>query len=252
MDKLAAGIVDKLSIVGFFNVIISGSVLLYGISPILDRYAPDIFYLKLGLEKDIEKAIVACLMCYLFGCALQSIQEFSFKWLKSNIASRCLATIDNEEKQPQEKPIISNAQRRIEVTKLADKLFKKKNQGTFDPNNKEMCSYFIDYCEYSNSVKGYGSKASRYSESATFFEQLAVAFFTLTVIGIFIVLFVHPGELQYLIGYTVLGGIFTGRAYQCRLNWAKTVLSTYEAVADKEEYDRETSLGMLLKSEPEL
>ena len=30
MDKLAAGIVDKLSIVGFFNVIISGSVLLYG------------------------------------------------------------------------------------------------------------------------------------------------------------------------------------------------------------------------------
>ena len=75
-----------------------------------------------------------------------------------------------------------------------------------------------------------------------------VAFFTLTVIGIFIVLFVHPGELQYLIGYTVLGLIFTGRAYQCRLNWAKTVLSTYEAVADKEEYDRETSLGMLLKS----
>ena len=101
MDKLAAGIVDKLSIVGFFNVIISGSVLLYGISPILDRYAPDIFYLKLGLEKDIEKAIVACLMCYLFGCALQSIQEFSFKWLKSNIASRCLATIGNEEKEPQ-------------------------------------------------------------------------------------------------------------------------------------------------------
>ena len=88
-----------------------------------------------------------------------------------------------------------------------------------------MCSYFIDYCEYSNSVKGYGSKASRYSESATFFEQLAVAFFTLTVIGIFIVLFVHPGELQYLIGYTVLGVIFTGRAYQCRLNWAKTVLA---------------------------
>jgi hypothetical protein len=83
-------------------------------------------------------------------------------------------------------------------------------------------------------------------------KQLAVAFFTLTVIGIFIVLFVHPGELQYLIGYTVLGLIFTGRAYQCRLNWAKTVLSTYEAVADKEEYDRETSLGMLLKSEPEL
>ena len=252
MDKLAAGIIDKLSIVGFFNVIISGSVLLYGISPILDRYAPDIFYLKLGLEKDIEKAIVACLMCYLFGCALQSIQEFSFKWLKSNIASRCLATIDNEEKQPQEKPIISNAHRRMEITELAEKLFKKKNLGTFDPNNKEMCSYFIDYCEYSNSVKGYGSKASRYSESATFFEQLAVAFFTLTVIGIFIVLFVHPGELQYLIGYTVLGLIFTGRAYQCRLNWAKTVLSTYEAIADKEEDDRETSLGMLLKSEPEL
>ena len=176
MDKLAAGIIDKLSIVGFFNVIISGSVLLYGISPILDRYAPDIFYLKLGLEKDIEKAIVACLMCYLFGCALQSIQEFSFKWLKSNIASRCLATIGNEEKEPQEKPIISNAHRRVEVTELAEKLFKKKNQGTFDPNNKEMCSYFIDYCEYSNSVKGYGSKASRYSESATFFEQLAVAF----------------------------------------------------------------------------
>ena len=155
-------------------------------------------------------------------------------------------------KEPQEKPIISNAHRRIEVTELADKLFKKKNQGDFDPNNKEMCSYFIDYCEYSNSVKGYGSKASRYSEAATFFEQLSCAFYILTLIGIFIVLFVHHGDWHYLIAYTVLGGIFTGRAYQCRLNWAKTVLSTYEAVADKEEYDRETSLGMLLKSEPEL
>ena len=88
-----------------------------------------------------------------------------------------------------------------------------------------MCSYFIDYCEYSNSVKGYGSKASRYSESATFFEQLSCAFYILTLIGIFIVLFVHHGGWHYLIAYTVLGGIFTGRAYQCRLNWAKTVLS---------------------------
>ena len=65
-------------------------------------------------------------------------------------------------------------------------------------------------------------------------------------------LFVHPGELQYLIGYTVLGLIFTGRAYQCRLNWAKTVLSTYEAVADKEEYDRETMLGPLLNSDSDM
>ena len=112
-----------------------------------------------------------------------------------------------------------------------------------------MCSYFIDYCEYSNSVKGYGSKASRYSEAATFFEQLSCAFYILTLIGIFIVLFVHHSDWHYLIAYTVLGGIFTSRAYQCRLNWAKTVLSTYESVADKEEYDRETMLGPLLNSD---
>ena len=43
MDKITAGIVDKLSIIGFFNVIVSGGVFLYGISPVLNRYVPGFF-----------------------------------------------------------------------------------------------------------------------------------------------------------------------------------------------------------------
>ena len=82
MDKLAAGIIDKLSIIGFFNVIISGGVLLYGFSPILGRYVPGIFYMQLGLQKDLEKGIIICLVCYIFGSALQSIQVLFFKGLK--------------------------------------------------------------------------------------------------------------------------------------------------------------------------
>ena len=74
MDKIAAGIIDKLSIVGFFNVIISGAVILHGLSPVMDRYAPQLFYAKLGLDNDLEKGIIICLMCYILGCALQGIQ----------------------------------------------------------------------------------------------------------------------------------------------------------------------------------
>ena len=67
MDKLAAGIVDKLNIIGFFNVILSGGVFLYGLSPILGKYAPQLFYAALGLSKDIEIAVVLGVACYIIG-----------------------------------------------------------------------------------------------------------------------------------------------------------------------------------------
>ena len=207
-------------------------MLLYGISPILDRYVPGIFYLQLGLEKDLEKGIVMCLLCFILGCALQSVQEFLFEGLSSHVKNRCLAIAEKTSDGTQAKGILSNEYRREGLIKLADKLFSDKGLGEFDPNNKKMCSYFIDYCDYSNSVKGFSSKSSRLSESATFYEQIAVAFYALTVIGILISIFSHTNVLLYCLGYLAMGSIFTGKAYQCRLNWAKTVLSTYEAVND--------------------
>ena len=233
MDKIAEGIVDKLSIIGFFNVILSGGVLLYGISPILNRYAPELFYLKLGLENDIEKAIVLFLACYILGNALQSLQEFLFKGLKASVVNRCLAGPDKTEKNVPGKNVLANKYKREVNVKLAAKLFSEKELGEFDPNNKEMCSYFVDYCDYSNSFKGFGSKAGRLSESATFFEQLAVVFYVLALLGIIVILCTHNGEWPYCVGYLAMGGIFTGRAYQCRLNWVRMVLSTYEAVSDQ-------------------
>lgn len=251
MDKIASGIIDKLSIVGFFNVIISGAVILYGISPILDQYAPQIFFVRLGLNSDIERGIIICLLCYIIGCALQGMQETLFKGLKKHVVTNCLVSSEKTSEGVQARSVLGNTYKEQGVIKLAAQLFSIKNLGEFDPGNKEMCSYFVDYCEYSNSIKGYGSKASRQNESATFYEMLALAFYTLVVIGILIIVFVHTSEWPYCIFYLIMGFIFTGRAYQHRVNWLKAVLSTFEAAADKEASDIEQLNNLFIGDEAE-
>ena len=239
MDKLAAGIIDKLSIIGFFNVIISGGVLLYGFSPILGRYVPGIFYMQLGLQKDLEKGIIICLVCYIFGSALQSIQVLFFKGLKASVVNKCLSGVSKKKKEVQGNGILENKYKREGTVELADKLFADKKMGEFNPEDSDMCRYFFDYCEYSNSIKGYSVRADRLNESAAFYEQLAVAFFTLVVAGLLFWLFARTNVLMYCIGYLVMGAIFTGRAYHCRLNWARTVLATYEVAADQDSAEEE-------------
>lgn len=234
MDKIATGIVDKLNIIGFFNVILSGGVLLYGISSLLDLYTPNIFFAKLGLENDIEKGIIICVACYIIGNALQCLQEYLFKALKRSVMNGCLADVEKTEGPAPGITVLTNSYRRKGIIKLASDLFKQKGLGEFDPNDPDMCNYFFDYCDYSNSIKGNGSKASRLSESATFYEQLAVAFYMLVLVGVLILIFAHTGEWPYCIGYLVLGAIFTARAYKYRKDWGKTVLATYEATVDKE------------------
>ena len=238
MDKITEGIIDKLSIIGFFNVILSGGVLLYGISPILDQYFPGIFYNLLGLESDLEKAVVLCVSCYILGSALQVLQEKLFKILKSSVANKCLGGEVNVGDGMQGKSVLSNQYKRDSLIKLADKLFAEKNLGEFDPDDKEKCSFFIDYCDYMNSISGFGSKASKLSESATFFEQLAIAFYALVVFGIPVLVYANTNEWVYCVVYLILGGLFTGRAYQYRLDWAKAVLSTFQTVSDIEEAKR--------------
>lgn len=233
MDKVAAGIVDKLSIIGFFNVIISGGVLLYGISPILDRYAPGIFYMNLSLEKDLEKGIILCLVCYIMGSAMQSIQALFFKGLKAGIVNKCLLGMQKTGSDLPEEGVLANRFKREDIAAMAAKLFADKNLGEFDPEDPVMCQYFFDYCEYSNSIKGYSGRADRLSESAAFYEQLTVAFYALVVIGIVYMLVARVNTWIYCLGYLAMGTVFMGRAYHCRLNWARTVLSTYEVVTDQ-------------------
>ena len=233
MDKITSGIIDKLSIVGFFNVILSGCLLLYGISPVLDKYVPGFFYLQLGLEKDFEKVIVILLLCFILGCAVQSIQELLFKGLKAVVANRCLSRFGKFGRKIPVKGVQSNQYHREGTIRLAEKLFSEKNLGEFDPENKEMCRYFIDYCEYSNSIKGYSAQSSRLSESATFYEQLAVAFYLLTMTGILVIIFTRTNAALYSIVYLIMGSLFAAKAYQCRLNWARAVLSTYEVISDQ-------------------
>ena len=235
MDKVAANIVDKLRIIDFFNVIVSGGVVLYGISPILNKYAPSFFYVNLGLENNVEKAIVICLVCYIFGNALQSIQVLFFKGLKSIVVNRCLSEVsaDKGKEAQQKSSVLANEYKRADVLAKAVKLFTDKNLGAFDPQDPAMCQYFFDHCELSNSINGYGGRAERLNELATFYEQLAVAFYTLTVFALFYMLFVHTNAFLDCLGYLLMGAIFMGRAYQSRLNWARTVLTTYGVVTDK-------------------
>lgn len=232
MGKIAEGIIDKLSIIGFFNVIISGGVFLYGISPILDRYAPGLFYAKLGLEKDLEKAIVACLLCYIFGSVLKCLQLLFFGGMKTGVVNRCMNGMRKAKNGMQEDIISSNKYQRQDIFALASKLFEDRNLGKFNPKDKEMCQYFFEYCKLSNSINGFGNRAFQLSESAAFYQQVAIAFFSLVLIGILLSVFTNNNALPYCIGYLALGVVFLSRAYHCLMNWAGTVLATYEVLAD--------------------
>ncbi len=239
MERIASGIIDKLNIIGFFNVIISGGVLLYGISPLLDKYVPGLFSSQLGIENDLAQLVAICLACYILGSALNSLQEQVFKGFKTSIRNRCLSGVSTIWRGISGKCVIANKYKRARLIMLAEKMFTEKNLGTFNPEDPEMCSGFIDYCEASNAMKGNGGTAERFNESATFYEQLSVAFFILTAIGIVMMVFFRLNVWAYCLGYLVLATVFAGRAYQCCMHWARNVLSTYLAIAESEETEQE-------------
>ena len=234
MDKIASGIIDKLSIFDFFNVIISGGLLLYGISPILTQQAPEYVYSVLDLENGVEKVIVILLICYILGSILKGMQEVFFKDVESGFVKKCLAGRIMAEKESKETGTVKNQYSRKSIIGLAEKLFEDKKLGKFDPEDKDMCECFFDYCEESNAVGGFGSKASQLNESAGFYEQLAIAFFMLALFGVILSLFMNKHAWMYSILYLALGGGFMGRGYNNHKKWAKTVLTTYEAVVDME------------------
>ena len=82
--------------------------------------------------------------------------------------------------------------------------------------------------------EGFNIESSRLSESAAFYEQLAVAFYMLAAAGILAAVITRTNTLLYCVAYLAMGSIFTGRAYQYHLSWARVVLSTYEVVTDQE------------------
>ena len=235
MDKITAGIVDKLSIIGFFNVIVSGGVFLYGISPVLNRYVPGFLYMQLGLEQDLEKAVIMCLLCYIFGCVLKGIQSLLFGRIKAGLVNRCLAGAGKAEKGVPGKGILDNPYQRKVVTALAAKLFADRGLGQFDPEDSEMCRYFFEYCENSNSIKGLDGRASQLNESASFCEQLTTVFFTLAAVGIILSLFTGQNVWGYCLTYLAMGGVFLWSAWHSRRKWVGAVLTTYETATEQDE-----------------
>lgn len=234
MDKITSGIIDKLSLIGFFNVILSGGIILYGSSPLINEYAPGLLYVRLGVEEDFEKVVVIILLCFVIGSILQGFQRLLFKNVKSKIVTKCLSDMVQADDEVLKKGVLSNKYQREGVMKMAEKLFEDKNLGPFDPKDASMAGYFFNYCENSNSIKGYSGRASRSSEAANFYEQLAVAFYALAIIGVLATVFGTSNVLLYSIGFFALGSVLTGMAYNSRMNWAKAVLSTYEVVTDIE------------------
>ena len=231
MDKIAAGIVDKLSLIGFFNVIISGGILLYGISPVIGEYAPGVFYDEVGLENNLEQVIVIGLMSYVLGSTLQSLQGWFFRNQRARIVNQCLSETLQIGEKLQIGSVLTNRYKRQEAIELATKLFASRKLGEFDPENPEMCQYFFDLCESINSLRGQNGKAERMNESAAFYEQLAMVFFVMTTVGIILTLLGRRDVWLYCIFYLAIALIFTGRAHYYRLSWVKTVIATYEASA---------------------
>lgn len=232
MDDIAAGIVDKFSVIDFFNVLISGVVFIYGLSLTLNDYIPAYLYNNIALAGGIEKGIITFILCYLSGGVIQMVKILFFDIYRSMVTSKCLAKIDTKKHWIKINCVLDNNYKRDVYIKLAVRLFHNKQLGSFNPSDTKMCQYFFAYCEYYNTLRGNNAKTEKMREVSSLCEQIAIAFYSLTIIAFFY--FVINKSGYYWLFFFILGTVFAERARISRINWAKMVMATYEAGVDRE------------------
>lgn len=232
MDDIAAGIVDKFSMIDFFNVLISGGVFIYGLSLILNDYVPAYLYNKITLAGNIEKGIITFILCYLSGGVIQMAKIYFFDIYRSMVTSKCLAKIDNKKHLFKINSVLDNNYKRDVYIKLALRLFHNKQLGRFNPSDTKMCQYFFAYCEYYNTLRGNNAKTEKMREVSSLCEQIAIAFYSLTLIALLYYI-INKSEYYWLF-FFIIGTVFVERARISRINWAKMVMATYEVGVDRE------------------
>lgn len=228
-------IMEKFSVVDFFNMIIGGFIFFLGMTVL----APDIrSYLKLDEERNFIEGIlliaVFLALSYIVGLILYQIeQEIICKRLsyQNKMIEDCLIN----------PKVVDNQCKLIIYTKKAKKYFLDNDISTdafcF---TKEQCRCFFTYCIYYIHVRGLDWKTERMREIQNLSGILTAGFGMLSVIGFIVSITLSAlcqNVLRYLIvtgAYMILTVVFYDKHRTDIRNRIRMVLAVYNASVDKE------------------
>ena len=98
MDEVAGGIIDKFSVLDFFNVVIVGAFFSFGISFLFNKNLFDYLYNPIGISNIFAKGLIVAGCCYLCGAMIQNLSVILFSHEKSKLRRECLSEVSNHKK----------------------------------------------------------------------------------------------------------------------------------------------------------
>lgn len=252
MDEVAGGIIDKFSVVDFFNVVITGAFFSFGMSFLLNKNLFECLYNPLDISDLIAKGLVVTGCCYMCGAMIQSLSIILFSHEKAKLSEECLSEVNTDKRLIKKilqrlniGVVIQNNNKREIHKKLQQSLLESKritSSNTSEESYKENNSYYFAYCEYYNAVRKNNTKTEKMRELSALCESITACMLLLLAVYTFINygnkycnLSIEMNSNKYVT--IILLILFIGSLYRAllsRFNWTRMVLATYEACVDQE------------------
>ena len=252
MDEVAGGIIDKFSVLDFFNVVIVGAFFSFGMSFLFNKNLFDYLYNPIGISNIFAKGLIVAGCCYMCGAMIQNLSIILFSHEKAKLREECLSEVSNHKKPLKTilhflniDVVIRNKNKREIHQKLLQWLLESKritSSKSSKESNKENNSYYFAYCEYYNSVRKNNTKTEKMRELSALCESITTCMLLLLIVSIAInyrnKYYNLSNETNSNIYVTIIllllsiGSLY--RALLSRFNWTRMVLATYEASVDQE------------------
>lgn len=256
---------EQLGIYDFFNVLLSGTIFIFGfciISQDLNKY--------IWSNLSLSKSLGIILLIYILGMVLQEVgsiaDRYIFKIYKGMNQKILKGNIDSQYEEEIRNKIITNpivlARYRMTADRLIKAFVSDKNDERFE--NNHVNGFVFSVCQYYVSVCGKDKKVEKLRALFAMSKTLMTCFFLLSVLALFSVLtntepsinFVDLLGLSYLkcvncaskvllsICFASIGVLFVFRARRTMKNFLLILLGTYDAlIRSAEEESRKEERG---------
>lgn len=183
---------DQLGLYDFFNILISGVILLFGTCGIHDG-----IYHVLWDNMSIQKGLVIVVIIYLLGLIMQELGSLiDSKLLKVNKSMRhgfLKCSFDRRRGKINSNSVISNPLLLNHYRKLSDQLHvnNSENAGNYEDDN--VNGYMYSVCQYYVSVSGKDQKVEKMRGLFGMSKSLVATFSTLLIINLILSAFIQAG-----------------------------------------------------------
>lgn len=195
MDNIsldASNFSDQLGIYDFFNILISGAVLVLGICTIHDG-----IYHALWDNVDIPKGLVIVVLIYIAGLVLQElgsvIDNYLLKVYKGMSRDFLKSSFDRKRGKITSNRVISNPLLLKHYRKLSDQLQANQPENIGNYEDDDVNRYMFSICQYYVAATGKDKKVEKMRGLFGMSKSLMATFFTLLIINLIIAAFVRAG-----------------------------------------------------------